>query len=364
MPLTRRQAMAALAAPLLATAPPAAGQPLPGGAGLHARAMRKGLFYGAALDAHTFRADAATMAKVLVECGMITGDSVFAWNTLQPRPERFRYEPAEMLLAYAARHGLRARGRSLLAPTGTPPWVGGVPGGSSAGRLLETHVRTTAAHFRGRLAQWDVVNEPLALLASHGWGRLLGPAALDIAFHACAEADPAALRVLNEGDLFYATRAQEHRRTALLKLLEGMKARGVPVQALGLQAHLDAGEPRLNQRVLARFCETVGELGLAIVVTEMDVRDTALPADIALRDAAVAAHGRAFLDPVLASRMTRGVLTWGLSDRHSWIAEAHPRPDGLPPRPLPLDTALRRKRLWTAMAGAFDTAPERRHDPV
>lgn len=364
MPLSRRQAMAALAAPLLAAAPRAVAQPLPGGAGLHARAMRKGLFYGAAIDARTFRADAATMAKVLVECGMITGDSAFAWSTLQPRPERFHYEPAEMLLAYAARHGLRARGRTLLAPAGAPPWLAGTLTAGSAGRILEAHVRATADHFRGRLAQWDVVNEPLALLNTHGWGRLLGPAALDIAFDACAQADPAALRVLNEGELIYATPAQERRRTALLKLLEGMKARGVPVQALGLQAHLDAGEPRLNQRVLARFCETVAGLGLAIVVTEMDVRDTSLPADIALRDAAVAAHGRAFLDPVLASRATLGVLTWGLSDRHSWIAEAHPRPDGLPPRPLPLDAALRRKRLWTAMAGAFDTAPERRHDPV
>ena len=65
------------------------------------------------------------------------------------------------------------------------------------------------------------------------------------------------------------------------------------------------------------------------------------------------------LDAVLSSTAVRGVLTWGMSDRRSWLNDKSPRPDKLPQRPLPLDADLRPTPLWTAIAGALDAAPAR-----
>jgi endo-1,4-beta-xylanase len=53
------------------------------------------------------------------------------------------------------------------------------------------------------------------------------------------------------------------------------------------------------------------------------------------------------------------VITWGLSDRYSWLSEYEPRSDGTPVRPLPLDAQMRRKLAWNAIARAFDHAPKR-----
>jgi endo-1,4-beta-xylanase len=39
-------------------------------------------------------------------------------------------------------------------------------------------------------------------------------------------------------------------------------------------------------------------------------------------------------------------MTWGLSDRRTWLSTAEPRADGLPVRPLPLDADLKRKPAW------------------
>ena len=95
-----------------------------------------------------------------------------------------------------------------------------------------------------------------------------------------------------------------------------------------------------------------------VIVTELDVRDQRLPASVSARDTAVAAHARAWLDAVLPNPAVLGVLSWGLSDRASWLNDKFARPDGLKQRGLPLDEDLGRKKLWTALANSIDsTAP-------
>ncbi len=92
-----------------------------------------------------------------------------------------------------------------------------------------------------------------------------------------------------------------------------------------------------------RFLLTVASLGLKIFVTELDVRDRDLPADVAVRDRAVARTYTEYLDVVLADPAVTIVLTWGLDDADSWLLRFAPRPDGLPVRPLPFDAQLRPK---------------------
>ena len=145
----------------------------------------------------------------------------------------------------------------------------------------------------------------------------------------------------------------------MLALLTRLKAQGVPVQALGIQAHLEAGVTDLDQARLAKFCNDVASLGLKIVITEFDVRDNRIAGDAATRDAAVASHARAFLDAVLSCPQVMGMLSWGLSDRRTWLNDAMPRADKQPQRPLPLDADFKRKPLWTVIADALAAAPAR-----
>ena len=66
----------------------------------------------------------------------------------------------------------------------------------------------------------------------------------------------------------------------------------------------------------------------------------------------------------LDERATNTVVTWGISDRYSWlntpsVPPDKKRKDGQPSRPLPFDEGLHRKAAWDAMARAFDGAPAR-----
>ncbi len=318
------------------------------------------------MDGRILAGDPAYMTQVVRECGILTGETAFKWGTLRPKPDVYNFEPADLLMSFAERHAIMVRGHTLLWHADNPDWLKDSINPGNAKKLLLDHIHTVAAHCRNRVVHWDVVNEvvwpqdnkPFGLRDTL-WTKALGADCIDIAFHACAETDPGPLRCLNDYGLDYDWDEDEKKRQAVLDLLTRLKGRDVPIQGLGIQAHLDAGVAELNQTKLAQFCADVASLGLKIIITEFDVRDNKLAADIATRDAAVASHARAYLDAVLSCPSVLGVLSWGLSDRRSWLNDDLPRDDKLPQRPLPLDSDLRRKPLWQAMADAFAAAPPR-----
>ena len=323
-------------------------------------------FFGAAIDDRILANDRPYMDRVREECGIVTGETAFKWGELRPKADHWDWKQADALMAFAARRGIQVRGHTMLWHEHNPEWlVAGLnPGNAEA--LLAAHIHGVTAHCRDRVVQWDVVNEVLDPTANRPfglrdtlWSRAMGPNLLDVAFHACAESDPMPLRCINDYGLDYTWPEHEKKRQDMLTLLARMKAQGVPVQALGLQAHLEAGVGDLDQGRLAKFCADVAGLGLKIVITEFDVRDNRIPGDAATRDAAVASHARAYLDAVLSCPAVMGVLTWGLSDRRTWLNDSMPRDDKQPQRPLPLDADLKRKPLWTTIAQAFAAAPAR-----
>ena len=105
------------------------------------------------------------------------------------------------------------------------------------------------------------------------WLRLIGPDYIELAFRAAAAADPGAMLVLNDYGLVYSYPAAEAKRAAVLRLLERLIARKVPVDALGLQCHLDAAATNFDPEILRRFCRDVAALGLRIIVSELDSSD-------------------------------------------------------------------------------------------
>ncbi len=184
------------------------------------------------------------------------------------------------------------------------------------------------------------------------WLDAFGPGYIDMAFHAARAANPNTKLVYNDWGCEQGP--NDRFRATTLKLLDGLLARRVPIDALGLQGHLEAFGPRVDQRKLRDFLNEIRARGLSILVTELDVLDTGGPSDIAARDRGVADEARRFLDVVLDNPATNAVLTWSLSDRHidppdEWKLKLM----GWRLRKLPYDAQMHRKPLWTAIAQAF-----------
>ena len=100
-------------------------------------------------------------------------------------------------------------------------------------------------------------------------------------------------------------------------------------------------------------------MGLKLMVTELDARDTKISGSIEVRDGIVADAYFRFLDVVLGQPATVAILTWGFSDAHSWLDRFDPRNDGQMVRGSPYDQNMRRKLAWYAMALAIDEAVPR-----
>jgi endo-1,4-beta-xylanase len=336
-------------------------------------AAEKGLIYGTTISAKQIESDRPFVGLVLRQAGLVVAENEMKWQVMnRGAPGDDDWGPADTIANFARDNNLVLRGHNLLWYNRTPSWYFDLPSRQEQEHAVVKHIEELAGRYRGRVHSWDVVNEPIEPkdgrpdgLRTKVFLETLGPDYLDLAYRTAREADPKALLVVNEYDIELDAPEQEARRVALLHLLEKMKRSGTPVDAVGVQAHLTAvGGPPFSAPVLRRFLAEIAGLGLTIQLTELDVTDEHAPADVAVRDRLVADTYRRFLDAALDEPAVKMVVTWGLSDRHSWIVrqetyQAKWRTDDAASRPLPFDADLQPKPACEAMAQAFTHAPQR-----
>lgn len=339
--------------------------PVEGDTPLKQRAAAKGLIYGAEAGTFELEQNPDLVEAILRECAILVNDAI-KWEFIRPAPSQFEFGRADQFAQFTREQNLLGRGHTLVWHYNLPQWFSETVTRQNVESVLVEHVQTVTRRYAGQMHSWDVVNEAVEpkdgrsdQLRRSPWLELLGPEYVDLAFRIAAEADPDALLVYNDYGVEYGNAEQEARRTGILKLLERLKAQGTPVHALGIQAHMVGDQSDFAPNRLRRFLADVASLDLKILITELDVIDQKLPADVETRDRVVASVYEDLLSVVLDEPAVIAVLTWGLTDRHTWISSYFPRPDGLPVRPLPFDQAIARKSAWNAMARAFDQAASR-----
>lgn len=334
-------------------------------------AAAKGLAFGAAVPSNLLNRSAEFQKILVRDCGLLVGNNEMKMAVVLPEPGRTDFAPADSVVRFARAHGQHLRGHALVWHEALPGWV--APLLTSARRtqaedFLRRWIATVVGRYRGLIESWDVVNEALAGYGPIGredglretpWLAALGPSVYDLAFRFAHESDPRAALTWNEDSLEHAFDWVEAKRNRVLRRLEGMRARGVPVRRFGIQAHLVSDQP-FDPKAFRRFLRQLGELGLGIEITELDIDDKAFPANPAVRDRAVADFARRFLDVALDEPALLNVVTWGLFDGDTWLNDHpdHRRRDGLRQRPLPLDEAMRPKPFREALIAAFRHAPD------
>jgi endo-1,4-beta-xylanase len=206
-------------------------------------------------------------------------NSVTAENCLKPDPVqtaegKFHFTEADAFVDFAAARQLQIVGHCLVwaKDDRTPAWFFR-DGQQTAGRdllltRLNNHINTVVGRYRGRIAVWDVVNEALddgsEFLRQSGWSRTCGEEFIAKAFEFAHAADPEALLVYND----YNTELPA-KRAKLVRLVQSLKAKHVPIHAVGLQGHYEIDRVPLKE--LEATLVEMHKLGVNVVISELDM---------------------------------------------------------------------------------------------
>jgi len=334
--------------------------------GLAALAASRGLRLGTMTTLYFLQDTPGLLPLIVQDAALVVPGWELTWERVQPRPDHFEFGPAEQVIAIATANQLQVRGHCLIWHEALPPHFDPGPDATATREIMRNHITGVCQHFAGQLKSWVVVNEPIypehnqpGSLRKTPFYQALGPDYIRHALEWAAEADPAAMLLINEYGIETPGPDSDKRRAALLALLEKLVHQGAPLHALGIQGHLHAGESTFDPQSLRRFIQDVAALGLEVHITELDVVDRRLPGNIVRRDREVAAMLRDFLDVVLTESAVTEISTWGLDDRHSWMNDNQytRRLDNLPARGHLYDRQFHRKPAWDVMATALRDLP-------
>lgn len=277
----------------------------------------------------------------------VTAEDQMKFDALQPSEGNFSFGTADQMVDFAVSNGMQVRGHALVWHRQTPSWVFS---GSREQVLqrMKSHINNVMKHFQGKVQIWDVVNEAIMDDGSYrtaneeegqqsGWYGALGESYIAEAFIAAREADPTA-------KLFYNDYYNYHpvRRQAIYEMLAGLLDDGVPVDGVGIQAHLnlepgtDPSEQSYHQTVekLEEAIQMYASLGLDVQVTEMDLsvylRGVQYTSDMFYTPATFTAEVqeqqaeryREFFEMFRRnSDVISSVSLWGIADDNTWLSE-------------------------------------------
>ncbi|WP_334076841.1 endo-1,4-beta-xylanase [Paenibacillus sanfengchensis] len=226
---------------------------------------------GAAVNPQTIVLQEALLAH---HFNSITAENEMKFASVHPQEEVYTFEEADLLAAFARKHGMAMRGHTLVWHNQTTDWLFRDRQADPVSKdvLLErmrAHIHTVVGRYKGDIYAWDVVNEVIAdegaeLLRSSRWLDIAGQDFIVKAFEFAHEADPDAL-------LFYNDYNESHpqKRDKIYTLVKQLLDRDVPVHGIGLQAHWNLYDPALED--IRAAIEKYASLGLQLQLTELDM---------------------------------------------------------------------------------------------
>ncbi|MDZ7969686.1 MAG: endo-1,4-beta-xylanase [Nostoc sp. DedSLP03] len=326
-------------------------------------AAAKGKRYGAAISNEFLLKDKDYASLMARECSIVTPNGELKWDATEPQPGQFTFESADAIADFCQKHNIDMHGHTLFWHMGRPDWATYPP----TLRMIERHVKGVMGHYRNSpvLKSWDIANEIIADSenetdnATIGLRKGVKPELIRDLFLIAASVDNSKKFYLNDFGIEGATWKSDR----FLKMVEYLKNSGVKIDGAGLQSHLwfSTAYP-FDEKGLNSVLKRLNDLEVKPIITELDIIiDNPLPDSIKSLDQMVADSYKRYLDLCFENQVDT-VITWGLTDRHTWIR--HPK--WMPKktfrnnpslwkflRPLPFDENLQSKPARNAIAQAF-----------
>lgn len=233
--------------------------PFPIGAGVHDRVFER----------------AEDWPLLTAQFAYVTPENSMKPAAVQAEEGKWAFEVPDRFVAFAGEKKLKVVGHCLVwaKDDRTPAWFG-KDGDKEASRevllaRMKAHIDAVAGRYRGKIAMWDVVNEALAdgntgYLRDSLWSRIGGEEFIAKAFEYAHAADPEALLIYNDYN-----NELDGKRERQIRLIESLRAKNVPVHAIGLQGHYELDTVPFE--ALEKTLQAMQALKMKVVVSELDI---------------------------------------------------------------------------------------------
>lgn len=295
---------------------------------------------GAAIEPAQMEGLKAEMLKKHVN--WLVAENVMKPDAIQPTEGKFNWGNADRIVAFAKENNMEVRFHTLLWHSQVGAWffkdAEGKPmieetdaAKREANKKLllqrvDTHVRTIVERYKDDIQSWDVVNEVIEPADQDGmraseWYKITGTDFIETAFRAAREAGGAEAKLyIND----YGT-DNPAKRDRLFELVKEMLDKGVPIDGVGHQTHIDLFGPTVNS--IIESMKKFAELGLDNLVTELDMSlyawndrsdvGSAIPVDLLQKQAD---RYRELFEAFRDNKdILSGVVFWGIADDHTWL---------------------------------------------
>ena len=297
---------------------------------LGAAAAQSGRYFGTAIAASRL-GDSAYTTIAAREFNMVTPENEMKPDATEPNRGQFNFTAGDQVYNWATQHGMKVRGHTLAWHSQQPGWMQSLSGSSLRQAMID-HINGVMAHYKGKLAYWDVVNEAFNEDGSRRQSNLQGTGNdwIEVAFKTARAADPSTKLCYNDYNIENWNYAKTQ---GVYNMIKDFKSRGVPIDCVGLQTHFTGGSslPSTFQTTLANFAA----LGVDVALTEVDVTNASTSQYAGLTQACMN-----------VSRCV-GITVWGVRDSDSWRSSESP---------LLFDGSGNKKAAYTSVLNALNAA--------
>lgn len=214
----------------------------------------------------------------LSQFSIITPENTFKPQFIHPKKDLYLFQDPDILVETAQNNVMLVHGHALVMGKANPEWMQKTQENERKQVMID-HISTIVSRYKGKVAQWDVVNEPLSEddvdyspqqkgLRKQMWFDAMGEEYIDIAFKAARAADPKAKLYLND----FGIENDGERWDALLALVKRLQARGVPIDGVGFESHVyHVPADIIDSASLKRHIQVLASLGIVSRISEIDV---------------------------------------------------------------------------------------------
>ncbi|AWT45997.1 MULTISPECIES: endo-1,4-beta-xylanase [Streptomyces] len=270
---------------------------------LGAAAAQSGRYFGTAIASGRL-GDSTYTSIASREFNMVTAENEMKIDATEPQRGQFNFTAGDRVYNWAVQNGKKVRGHTLAWHSQQPSWMQSLSGSTLRQAMID-HINGVMAHYKGKIAQWDVVNEAFSDDGSGGRRdsnlQRTGNDWIEVAFRTARAADPAAKLCYNDYNIENWTWAKTQ---GVYNMVRDFKSRGVPIDCVGFQSHFNSGSPYNSN--FRTTLQNFAALGVDVAITELDIQG------------ASSSTYAAVTNDCLAVSRCLGITVWGVRDSDSW----------------------------------------------